>query len=244
MGSEFCRTPILFSEYRRFMENIHRKEKAQFRKIFEQEKVDQIDDRSKVLELFLRTEKHITADELAELLENQGLTYPAHFIKDTLKLMCRFGFAQKRVFEDGQVRYEHHHLGQHHDHMICTKCGKIIEFENENLERAQVQIASEHHFHMLQHKMEIYGICSQCLKNYSTQMPLTEAKPGEKLVIRDFSGGSTVRMRLLTMGLRMGDTIEVITNPNTGQLVVASGYKRFALGRGMAQKVIVEPVNL
>ncbi|MBU4002531.1 MAG: transcriptional repressor, partial [Proteobacteria bacterium] len=153
---------------------------------------------------------------------------------------CRFGFAQKREFENGRVRYEHRHLGQHHDHLICVKCGTIVEFHNEFLENAQTRIASENQFHMLQHKMEIYGICSDCLKIYASQIPLTQAKPGAKLIIKDFSGGSNIRMRLLTMGLRIGDVVEVITNSDTGQLVVAIDYKRYALGRGMAQKVLVE----
>ena len=222
------------------MENIHIREKEQFKKLFEQEKVESVDDRFKILEFFLKTENHVTVDDLTELLSKQGLNFDRQFVKDTLNLMCRFGFAQKRKFNNGQPRYEHRHLGQHHDHMICTKCGKIIEFRNEILENAQIKIAAEYHFHMLQHKMEIYGICADCFKDHSRQIPLTLAKPGEKLVIRDFSGGANARMRLLTMGLRIGDAVEVVTNPNTGQMVVAMDFKRYALGKGMAQKVIVE----
>ncbi len=225
------------------MEPIHFKEKEQFKKLFKQEKVDQIEDRFKVLDALLRTERHITVNELGQILRKNGLVFDLQFIKDTLKLMCRFGFAQKIQFDDGQIRYEHRHLGQHHDHMVCTKCGNIIEFKDENLESLQVQIASAHGFHMLQHKMEIYGICSRCLKDYVKRMPLTMAKPGERLVIKDFSGGANARLRLLTMGLRIGDTIEVVTNPNIGQLVVSLDYKRYALGRGMAQKVLVEPTQ-
>ena len=157
--------------------------------------------------------------------------------------MCRFGFAQKRVFDDGQIRYEHRHLGQHHDHMICTKCGKIVEFINDSLENIQVEIASTHGFHMLQHKMEIYGICANCLKDHVKRMPLTMAKPGEQVIIKDFSGGASARMRLLTMGLRVGDCIDVVTNPTTGQLVVSLDFKRFVIGRGMAQKILVEPIQ-
>ncbi|MBU4002768.1 MAG: Fur family transcriptional regulator, partial [Proteobacteria bacterium] len=77
------------------MENIHSKEKEQFKKIFQQEKVDHVEERFKLLELFLQTEKHMTADELIDLAEQNGLVFDAQFVKDTLKLMCRFGFAQK-----------------------------------------------------------------------------------------------------------------------------------------------------
>jgi len=66
------------------------------------------------------------------------------------------------------------------------------------------------------------------------------AKAGERLVIREISGGARVRMRLLSMGLRPGDRIEVITNDGQGQLAVAVDLKRYALGRGLAQKIVVE----
>jgi Fur family transcriptional regulator, ferric uptake regulator len=223
------------------MKQIHNKEKEQFRTLFEQEKVDKIDDRFRIHEAFLKTEQHITLEELAEVLKNSGLDYEPHFVKDTIKLMCRFGFAQKVQFEDGQTRYEHRHLGQHHDHMICTKCGKIIEFEDDQLEEFQTRIAAARGFHMLQHKMEIYGICGQCMKEHVKWMPLTMAKPGERLVIKDFTGGPNARMRLMSMGLRTGDCLEIVTNSGTGQLVVALDFNRYVIGRGMAQKILVEP---
>ena len=117
--------------------------------------------------------------------------------------MCRFGFARRNIFNNGEVRYEHRHLGQHHDHMICTKCRNIYEFEDEQLENLQVQIAATHNFHMLQHKIEIYGICSNCLKDHIQPMPLVNAKQGERFEIKDFTGGATARMRLSSMGLRI-----------------------------------------
>ena len=224
------------------MENIHLKEKQQFKNLFDQEKVDQVEDRFFILDHFLQTEKHITVDELTDLLQAKKPDIDRQFVKDTLQFMVRFGFAQKRRFENGQVRYEHRHLGQHHDHMICTKCGKIIEFRNDKLENVQLAVAGEHGFYMLQHKMEIYGICNSCMQDHGRRLPLTAAKPGEKLVIREFTGGAKGRMRLITMGLRVGDTVDVVTNPNSGQMVVAMDFKRYALGRGMAQKVLVERV--
>jgi len=54
---------------------------------------------------------------------------------------------------------------------------------------------------------------------------------------------TTQGIRLLTMGLRIGDCIDVVTNPSTGQLVVSVDFKRFVIGRGMAQKILVEPVQ-
>ncbi len=218
---------------------VHRQEEKQFKKLFKQENIDRLEDRVKILETFLQTENHVTEAELQALLETKGHRFDADFITDTLNLMRHYGFAQARAFDNGVTRYEHRHLGQHHDHMICTKCGAIIEFENQHLEDLQAKIAAAFGFHMLQHKMEIYGICSHCLKDRIDVMPLISARQGEKLVIAGFSGGSAARMRLLTMGLRIGEEIEIITGPNGGQLVVASNFTRFAIGRGLAEKIMV-----
>jgi Fur family ferric uptake transcriptional regulator len=225
------------------MKRVHNREKEQFKKLFKQENIDAFEDRFKILEIFLQTENHLTISELVEFLSGSGYSFTPDFVRDTLKLMCRFGFARKNRFNNGEVRYEHRHLGQHHDHMICTKCKNIYEFEDEQMENMQDQIAAAHNFHMLQHKMEIYGICSNCLKDHIQLMPLIHAKQGERLEIKEFSGGASARMRLLSMGLRVGDKISIITNLNKGQMVIAVDYNRYVLGRGLAQKILVEPVR-
>lgn len=225
------------------MKQIHNREKQQFKKLFQEEHIDDFEERFKILEVFLQTERHITTSEFVALLRENGYPFEHDFVRDTLKLMCRFGFARKNRFDNGHIRYEHLHLGQHHDHMICTKCRKIIEFQDEQLENLQVKIAATWGFHMLQHKMDIYGICSECLEDRDQHLPLVLAKKGERLKIKDFTGGSNARMRLLTMGLRIGDEIDVITNIDKGQLAVAVDSKRFVLGRGLAQKILVELIK-
>ena len=225
------------------MKRIHNREKQQFKKLYKQEDIEDFEDRFNILEVFLQTERHVTVGELIKLLDESGYQYEPDFVRDTIKLMCRFGFARKNRFDNGEVRYEHRHLGQHHDHMICTKCKSIVEFEDDQLESLQVQIAAAYNFHMLQHKMEIYGICSTCLKDRIQLMPLVSAKQGERLEIKDFTGGAKARMRLSTMGLRVGDKLDVVTNLNKGQLVVAVDYKRYVLGRGLANKILVEPIK-
>lgn len=225
------------------MKHVHFQEHRQFEKLFRQEGINDLKNRLRVLEAFLQTEKHVTTLELLQILEQKGISLEPDFIRDTLKLMCRFGFAQKNRFDNGMVRYEHRHLGQHHDHMICTKCKNIIEFKNEPLEKLQAQIAETYGFYMLQHRMEIYGICAHCLQERDQGMSLVAAKQGEQLVIEDFTGGAGARMRLLTMGLRVGDRIDVVTNIGAGQVVIAVDRNRYVLGRGLAQKIIVKPIN-
>ena len=225
------------------MKNIHSQEKEQFKKLFKQRKIDRFEDSLKILDVFLETERHVTTNELIQLLHENGYDFDPNFVRDTLKLMCRFGFAAKNRFENGEVRYEHLHLGHHHDHMICTKCKRIFEFEDEGLESLQAQIAKNHGFHMLQHRMEIYGICSNCIEDRVVDIPLTAAKSGEQMMIKSFSGGTGARVRLSTMGLRLGDEVEVVTNQGSGQVVISADGKRYALGRGLAKKVLVRPIK-
>lgn len=223
-------------------QRIHTQEKEQFVKLFKQDNVDQFEARILVLEVFLQTEQHLTAAELHRAVKAAGHVLDEGLVGDTLELMCRYGFAQKSRFDNGEARYEHLHLGQHHDHMVCTKCRKIFEFHDDHIEQLQMQVAANQGFHLLQHRMELYGICAQCLQRRSQEIPLSSAKAGESLYIKGFSGGSKARMRLLTMGLRVGDRVDVITNHNEGQIVVALDFKRLVLGRGLASKILVEPL--
>ncbi|MFW6334425.1 MAG: transcriptional repressor [Desulfosalsimonas sp.] len=224
------------------MGNIHLHERRQFESLFRQEQIDALEDRIAVLDAFLGTEQHISPAGLQKEMENRGKSFGIDFIEETLELMCRYGFARKNRFKNGAPLYEHRHLGQHHDHMVCTKCGDIIEFEDDRLEELQLEIARSHGFHMLQHRMDIYGICQRCLSDRSRRLPLTAAKTGERLVIRELSGGSSSRLRLMSMGLRVGDELEVINNYGRGQMVIAAGNQRYVLGRGLAHKIIAEPV--
>ena len=222
---------------------IHAQEKEQFKKLFEQEGIDLLENRLQVLDVFLTTEQHLTVSELYGMLRKHGYEFSSEFVRDTLKLMCDFGFAQKNRFHNGEIRYEHRHLSQHHDHMVCTKCQQIFEFTNDRLEQLQVEIASSHGFHMLQHQMVIYGICRDCMRQRQHIIPLTAAREGEFLRIYAFSGGSGAKLRLRTMGLRLEDVIEVVSNQSAGQVVVSVDCKRYVLGSGLARKIMVVPAD-
>jgi Fur family ferric uptake transcriptional regulator len=102
------------------MKRVHSREKEQFKQLFKQENIDEFEDRFKILEVFLQTERHLTISELVQLLDESGYTYEPDFVRETLKLICRFGFARKNRFYNGEVRYEHLHLGQHHEHKMQT----------------------------------------------------------------------------------------------------------------------------
>jgi len=221
------------------MSNKNQFEKANFRALIENDEIGNIEDRLNIIDTFLSTEEHVMLEDLMKLLRDRGYEYTPEFVRQCMNRWVDQGFAQKKIFEGQPPRYEHHHLGRHHDHLICTKCGKITEFSNDEMEVLQIKIASNQGFHMLQHKMEIYGLCGECLAERTPLMPLAMAKSGEKVIIKEIMGGGSARGRLASMGLRPEDPLEIINNNGQGRLIVGHGTTRLALGRGMAQKVLV-----
>jgi len=213
-------------------------EKENFRSLIENDHLGDTEERLNIIDVFLDTEEHVTVEELMALLRKQGYDYEPDFVRQCMNRWVELGFAQKKHFEGQPPRYEHRHLGNHHDHMICTKCGRIAEFSNDEIERLQAKIAALQGFHILQHKMEIYGLCSECIETRLHLMPLAMAKPGENIVIKEILGGREARARLAAMGLRAGDHLEVISNNGLGRLIIGHGSTRLALGRGIAQKIM------
>jgi Fur family ferric uptake transcriptional regulator len=217
----------------------HKDMYRQFRAIFEQEGLDRIDERLAVLEAFLSTENHVTAAEFTGILKEKGLSFSEEFVTENLKLFSQYGFAQEGQFAEQVPRYEHRHLGKHHDHLICVRCGAILEFYNPEIEALQGETARRMGFHDLQHRMDIYGLCFNCFRKRDPTMPLIMASPGERVRIVGFLGGKGVERRLTNMGLNRGAEVEVIKSRGAGPLIVASRETRLALGFGMAKQVLV-----
>lgn len=227
------------------MINTHEQEKKQFIRLFQEQGLDRFDERFQVLEAFLRLERHVTRKEIMEELKRDGNAFSDDFVDSSMEHLCRFGFAAKVDFDQGEeTLYEHHHLGIHHDHMICTKCGTILEFKDEVLERQQKRVAEAYGFHMLQHKMEIYGLCAGCMAQRKKLVPLSKAKAGELLTVKELDAGKQMQLRISSMGLKIGDRIEVVSTGFGGQTVIAFGENRLVIGTGMAQKIWVEPLKI
>ena len=103
-------------------------EKTNFRILIENDNVGRMEDRLNIIGVFLDTEEHVTLEDMMQLLKDAGYDYDSEFVRQCLNRFVEHGFAQKKTFEGQAPRYEHRHLGKHHDHLICTVCGKIIEF--------------------------------------------------------------------------------------------------------------------
>jgi len=119
--------------------------------------------REQILQTFLAAEKHVGVEELLGLVR-QGQPGIGHAtVYRTMKLFVDSGIATERKFSEGATLYEPEDGGHdHHDHLICTRCGKIVEWENEAIEALQEEVATQHGFVLTDHKMELYGTCGDC----------------------------------------------------------------------------------
>ena len=118
--------------------------------------------RELILEEFLRSTSHLSTEELYLRLRRKNPRIGYATVHRTLKLFAECGIAEQRHFGDGQARYEASDHDEHHDHLICVSCGKIVEFEDPRIEELQVEVAGGHGFTIERHRLELYGSCADC----------------------------------------------------------------------------------
>lgn len=115
--------------------------------------------REMILDCFLQAD-HITAEELHREMVRKNEYVGLATIYRTLNLLCEVGIGQQRYFGDNKTIYDNVSAKTHHDHLICDQCGKIIEFESQDIERLQEEMASRHGFKLNRHRLELYGQCA------------------------------------------------------------------------------------
>src|SRR5438128_1622538 len=118
--------------------------------------------RDLILDIFLRTEAHLSSEDLYRLVQKDDPSIGQTTVYRTLKLLTEAGLAREVRFGDGRTHYEHNYKHQHHDHMICSECGRIIEFFSAELEAIQDAMAAKHRFEVTQHLLRIIGVCAEC----------------------------------------------------------------------------------
>ena len=115
-------------------------------------------------ELVFSTHGHFTAEDLVGMAKKAGIRVGRVTVYRTLGLLVDAGLVEERPFERGRMHYEHIIGHRHHDHMVCVGCGRIIEFENEAIEREQQAAAAKHGFAILHHSHTLFGHCKGCAR--------------------------------------------------------------------------------
>jgi Fur family ferric uptake transcriptional regulator len=120
--------------------------------------------REVVVQAFFALGGHVAVDAVVARAREEDPRVSVATVYRTMKLLAECGLAVPRQFGDGQTRYEaatRRHADAH-DHLICTACGQIVEFESERIAELQQRVARRHGFEVDRRRVELYGRCAGC----------------------------------------------------------------------------------
>ncbi|MCG8406137.1 MAG: transcriptional repressor [Phycisphaerales bacterium] len=121
-------------------------------------------EREKILSAVMHTDEHFEAEELLRLMWQESNRVGKATVYRTLKLLVECGIVKEVHFSNKQVHYEHTYGQDPHDHMVCRRCGRIIEFDAGEVVKLRTVIAAHARFHALSHRFQILGLCEVCRK--------------------------------------------------------------------------------
>lgn len=120
--------------------------------------------RMKILEILEQNEqRHLSAEDVYKALLEAGEDIGLATVYRVLTQFETAGLVTRHHFEGGHSVFELSQ-GDHHDHILCVKCGRVDEFVDEVIEERQKQIADKAGYEMTDHSLYIYGVCEQCRK--------------------------------------------------------------------------------
>ena len=112
-----------------------------------------------VARTFFELTGHVNIEDLLAHARTHNPKLGYATVYRTLKLLTECGLAAVRRFGDNNTVYELAGDKDHHDHLICVECDHVLEFENEDIEKLQDQVARSFGFTLVRHKLELYGMC-------------------------------------------------------------------------------------
>lgn len=127
--------------------------------------------RQVILDVFSNSTEHLSAEDVYLKIHKNHPEIGLTTVYRTIEILCRLGIIEKHDFGDGRARYElAHHLCKkgHHHHLICSKCGRVIEYddfmekETELVKNIEQMLADKHKFKITGHLIQFFGICPAC----------------------------------------------------------------------------------
>ena len=120
--------------------------------------------RDRIVHAFFDAGRHVSAEELYHRIRTQDPSIGLVTVYRTLKLLREAGLATGRQFGDAYTRFDPSPTDRPHDHLICTRCGKIQEFADDNLHALREKVARSRGFTVTEHRLELYGFCRECAR--------------------------------------------------------------------------------
>jgi Fur family ferric uptake transcriptional regulator len=120
--------------------------------------------RLKILDVFRKADqRHQSAEDVYRALINEEVEIGLATVYRVLTQFEQAGILVRSQFDGGKAVFELND-GDHHDHLICTNCGKVVEFTDTDIEKRQHKVAKDNGFTLESHTMMLYGICPDCAK--------------------------------------------------------------------------------
>ncbi|HLU03487.1 MAG TPA: ferric iron uptake transcriptional regulator [Advenella sp.] len=118
--------------------------------------------RLKILDIFRKAEiRHLSAEDVYRLLISENVDIGLATVYRVLTQFEQAGILSRSQFDNGKAVYELDD-GDHHDHLVCSVCGKVVEFSDPEIEKRQFKVAKDNNFVLESHAMVLYGICGDC----------------------------------------------------------------------------------
>ena len=124
--------------------------------------------RETILQIFqnLARGNHLSAEDLYDLLHNEGEKISLSTIYRTLKLMARMGILRELELAEGHKHYEiNQPYPNHHHHLICVRCNKTVEFKNDSILKTGTKTARKEGYHLLDCQLTVHAVCPSCQRS-------------------------------------------------------------------------------
>lgn len=138
------------------------REIQRFRQFLATEGLKLTNERVALIEEIFSTHYHFEADELLAKMKQKRLKISRATVYRTLELLVKSGMVRRVHLGEDHYHYEYVTADSHHDHLICTTCGTVIEFHDDALERRQLEICERKRFTATFHNLQILGLCASC----------------------------------------------------------------------------------
>ena len=137
----------------------------QFRTYLRQHNLPVTQQRLAIAGVVFASDRHLSVEDVAHDIVAQGENAGTATIYRTLDLLVQSGLVVERDFGEGFRRFEPSRGIPHHEHLLCTVCGRVEEFRDERLERMTTIIAESHGYSRQRHRLVIYGVCAECQRS-------------------------------------------------------------------------------
>ena len=138
---------------------------SQFRTFLRQHNLPVTQQRLAIAGVVFASDRHLSVEEVSNDVAAQGENAGTATVYRTLDLLVKSGLVVERDFGEGFRRFEPARGIPHHEHLLCTVCGRVDEFRDERLERMTTIIAESHGYSRQRHRLVIYGVCADCQRS-------------------------------------------------------------------------------